>query len=116
MLKYFLQVWEGCRPHILISSMNQMLLGCSFQPTAAEQTNSSPAKGKKIKTHKYCISQRSRVCLYMSFSNLSLTSVSVCFWSQGGNDYEIYSDPRTVGHEVSCPEETQQLCQQLFFS
>lgn len=34
----------------------------------------------------------------------------------GGNDYEIYSDPRTVGHEVSSPEETLQLCQQLFFS
>ncbi|XP_020495309.1 phosphomannomutase 2 [Labrus bergylta] len=34
----------------------------------------------------------------------------------GGNDYEIYSDPRTIGHEVSCPEETQRLCQQLFFS
>lgn len=34
----------------------------------------------------------------------------------GGNDFEIYSDPRTVGHEVSSPEETLQLCQQLFFS
>ncbi|XP_029307334.1 phosphomannomutase 2 isoform X1 [Cottoperca gobio] len=34
----------------------------------------------------------------------------------GGNDYEIYCDPRTIGHEVSSPEETQQLCQQLFFS
>ncbi|XP_077461360.1 phosphomannomutase 2 [Stigmatopora argus] len=34
----------------------------------------------------------------------------------GGNDYEIYCDPRTVGHEVTCPEETQKLCQQLFFS
>ncbi|XP_033950722.1 phosphomannomutase 2 [Pseudochaenichthys georgianus] len=33
----------------------------------------------------------------------------------GGNDYEIYSDPRTMGHVVSSPEETQQLCQQLFF-
>ncbi|KAM8842748.1 phosphomannomutase 2 [Synchiropus picturatus] len=33
----------------------------------------------------------------------------------GGNDYEIYSDPRTIGHEVSCPEETLQKCQQLFF-
>ncbi|CAL8329015.1 unnamed protein product [Lota lota] len=33
----------------------------------------------------------------------------------GGNDYEIYSDQRTIGHEVSCPEETKQLCQQLFF-
>uniref|UniRef100_A0A1A8JDT0 Phosphomannomutase n=1 Tax=Nothobranchius kuhntae TaxID=321403 RepID=A0A1A8JDT0_NOTKU len=34
----------------------------------------------------------------------------------GGNDYEIFCDPRTIGHEVSCPEETQQLCEQLFFS
>nr|XP_033479737.1 phosphomannomutase 2 [Epinephelus lanceolatus] len=34
----------------------------------------------------------------------------------GGNDYEIYSDPRTIGHEVTCPEETEQLCQQLFLS
>lgn len=35
---------------------------------------------------------------------------------QGGNDYEIYCDPRTIGHEVSSPEETHQLCQELFFS
>uniref|UniRef100_A0A1A8PJ38 Phosphomannomutase n=2 Tax=Nothobranchius TaxID=28779 RepID=A0A1A8PJ38_9TELE len=34
----------------------------------------------------------------------------------GGNDYEIFCDPRTIGHEVSCPAETQQLCEQLFFS
>uniref|UniRef100_A0A3Q2UUD9 Phosphomannomutase n=1 Tax=Haplochromis burtoni TaxID=8153 RepID=A0A3Q2UUD9_HAPBU len=34
----------------------------------------------------------------------------------GGNDYEIYCDPRTVGHEVSSPEETRRLCEQLFFS
>ncbi|XP_028999939.1 phosphomannomutase 2 [Betta splendens] len=34
----------------------------------------------------------------------------------GGNDYEIFCDPRTIGHEVSRPEETQQLCQNLFFS
>lgn len=34
----------------------------------------------------------------------------------GGNDYEIYSDPRTTGHEVSSPEDTLQLCQTLFFS
>ncbi|RVE76781.1 hypothetical protein OJAV_G00012000 [Oryzias javanicus] len=33
----------------------------------------------------------------------------------GGNDYEIFSDPRTVGHEVSCPEDTKRLCEQLFF-
>uniref|UniRef100_A0A3Q3L821 Phosphomannomutase n=2 Tax=Mastacembelus armatus TaxID=205130 RepID=A0A3Q3L821_9TELE len=34
----------------------------------------------------------------------------------GGNDYEIYCDPRTIGHEVSSPEQTRQLCQQLFIS
>uniref|UniRef100_A0A3Q4HUK3 Phosphomannomutase n=1 Tax=Neolamprologus brichardi TaxID=32507 RepID=A0A3Q4HUK3_NEOBR len=34
----------------------------------------------------------------------------------GGNDYEIYCDPRTVGHEVSSPAETRRLCEQLFFS
>ncbi|KAG9337636.1 hypothetical protein JZ751_028394 [Albula glossodonta] len=33
----------------------------------------------------------------------------------GGNDYEIYADPRTIGHEVSCPEDTIRICQELFF-
>ncbi|CAB1327113.1 unnamed protein product [Coregonus sp. 'balchen'] len=33
----------------------------------------------------------------------------------GGNDYEIYADPRTIGHEVTCPEDTQRICQDLFF-
>ncbi|XP_034043501.1 phosphomannomutase 2 [Thalassophryne amazonica] len=33
----------------------------------------------------------------------------------GGNDYEIYSDPRTIGHAVTCPEDTQSLCEELFF-
>ncbi|MGH0158604.1 UNVERIFIED_CONTAM: hypothetical protein FKN15_000328 [Acipenser sinensis] len=33
----------------------------------------------------------------------------------GGNDYEIYMDPRTTGHEVSCPEDTQRICEELFF-
>lgn len=34
----------------------------------------------------------------------------------GGNDFEIYSDPRTIGHEVSSPEQTMELCHALFFS
>lgn len=34
----------------------------------------------------------------------------------GGNDFEIYSDPRTIGHEVSSPEQTIELCRSLFFS
>lgn len=34
----------------------------------------------------------------------------------GGNDHEIYEDPRTIGHEVGSPEDTQRICQDLFFS
>ncbi|XP_030636022.1 phosphomannomutase 2 [Chanos chanos] len=34
----------------------------------------------------------------------------------GGNDYEIYADPRTVGHEVTSPEDTQRICEGLFLS
>ncbi|XP_030068027.1 phosphomannomutase 2 isoform X1 [Microcaecilia unicolor] len=33
----------------------------------------------------------------------------------GGNDYEIYEDPRTVGHSVTSPEETLRICKELFF-
>ncbi|RXN30561.1 phosphomannomutase 2 [Labeo rohita] len=33
----------------------------------------------------------------------------------GGNDYEIFVDPRTVGHEVKSPEDTQRICKELFF-
>jgi phosphomannomutase len=25
---------------------------------------------------------------------------------KGGNDFEIYQDPRTIGHAVTCPEDT----------
>ncbi|KAK1155345.1 phosphomannomutase 1 [Acipenser oxyrinchus oxyrinchus] len=32
---------------------------------------------------------------------------------QGGNDYEIFSDPRTVGYTVSSPEDTVRLCKEL---
>ncbi|XP_073448840.1 phosphomannomutase 1 isoform X1 [Aquarana catesbeiana] len=35
--------------------------------------------------------------------------------SPGGNDYEIYADPRTVGHTVTSPEDTVRRCRQLFF-
>ena len=33
----------------------------------------------------------------------------------GGNDYEIYSHPRTKGHSVSSPEETREILKKLFF-
>ncbi|KAK8809099.1 hypothetical protein WA171_001225 [Blastocystis sp. BT1] len=32
----------------------------------------------------------------------------------GGNDYEIYNDPRTIGHHVHGPVHTRQLCEELF--
>ncbi|GFF23183.1 phosphomannomutase [Aspergillus udagawae] len=35
-----------------------------------------------------------------------------CF--PGGNDYEIYSDPRTIGHSVHGPEDTMQQLKELF--
>ncbi|XP_066496724.1 phosphomannomutase 2 [Tiliqua scincoides] len=34
----------------------------------------------------------------------------------GGNDYEIYTDPRTIGHSVASPEQTKQLCEGLLFN
>ncbi|KAJ9668821.1 Phosphomannomutase 1 [Coniosporium apollinis] len=35
---------------------------------------------------------------------------------KGGNDYEIYNDPRTIGHSVQNPEETMAELKKLFFS
>lgn len=34
----------------------------------------------------------------------------------GGNDYELFADPRTIGHTVTSPEHTIQLLNELFFS
>lgn len=33
---------------------------------------------------------------------------------KGGNDYEIYEDERTIGHSVTCPEDTVQLLNEIF--
>ena len=35
---------------------------------------------------------------------------------QGGNDYEIFSDSRTIGHTVTSPEDTARILKELFFS
>ncbi|KAG8748353.1 Phosphomannomutase [Ceratobasidium sp. 414] len=35
---------------------------------------------------------------------------------QGGNDYEIYTDKRTIGHSVSAPEDTMRILRELFLS
>ncbi|KAL2756359.1 hypothetical protein ACRALDRAFT_1050342 [Sodiomyces alcalophilus JCM 7366] len=33
---------------------------------------------------------------------------------QGGNDYEIYTDPRVTGHSVTSPEDTMRIIKELF--
>ena len=33
---------------------------------------------------------------------------------EGGNDYELYSDPRTVGHSVKDPDDCYQQLKELF--
>lgn len=35
---------------------------------------------------------------------------------EGGNDYEIYSSSRTIGHSVKNPAETVEMCRKLFLS
>ncbi|KAK5952686.1 Phosphomannomutase 1 [Knufia fluminis] len=35
-------------------------------------------------------------------------------WFEGGNDHEIYEDPRTIGHAVRDPEHTMELVKELF--
>lgn len=35
---------------------------------------------------------------------------------KGGNDYELFSDPRTIGHTVVNPEDTMKQLRELFFS
>ncbi|XP_048870454.1 phosphomannomutase 1 isoform X2 [Brienomyrus brachyistius] len=36
--------------------------------------------------------------------------------SPGGNDYEIFTDPRTIGYTVFSPDDTVRLCKDLFFN
>lgn len=32
----------------------------------------------------------------------------------GGNDFEIFSDARTIGHKVTCPEDTRKILENMF--
>jgi len=34
---------------------------------------------------------------------------------QGGNDFEIFNDARTIGHTVKNPEDTMRIMKELFF-
>jgi phosphomannomutase len=35
---------------------------------------------------------------------------------EGGNDFEIFSHPRTIGHTVTSPDDTKEQCTKLFMS
>jgi len=35
---------------------------------------------------------------------------------KGGNDHEIYEDPRTIGHSVESPLDTMRICKELFLN
>jgi len=35
---------------------------------------------------------------------------------EGGNDFEIYTHPRVIGHSVTSPEDTIRICRELFLS
>ena len=35
---------------------------------------------------------------------------------QGGKDWEIFNDPRTIGHSVTSPADTARILKELFFS
>jgi phosphomannomutase len=35
---------------------------------------------------------------------------------EGGNDYEIFAHPRTIGHTVTSPDDTKEQCTKLFLS
>jgi phosphomannomutase len=44
----------------------------------------------------------------------NLVHLPIC--AKGGNDYEIFSDARTVGHIVESPADTIRICKELFLS
>ena len=40
----------------------------------------------------------------------------ICEAVQGGNDYEIFSSPKTIGHTVNSPVDTIGQCRELFIA
>lgn len=62
---------------------------------------------------------RARVVLAPTLGALSRYHLCMCllcpFCVQGGNDFEIFADPRTVGHSVVSPQDTVQRCREIFF-
>lgn len=50
---------------------------------------------------------------YLNCSSQSITDARPNLL-QGGNDYEIFESPATIGHSVNSPIDTMQQCRQLF--
>lgn len=46
--------------------------------------------------------------------NTAKVDLSLHSPAQGGNDYEIFNDPRTIGFTVYSPSDTARLCRELF--
>lgn len=56
-------------------------------------------------------------CSAAAVSCVQWVTCQVCsVWPQGGNDYEIFEDPRTIGFTVYSPEDTARLCRELFYN
>lgn len=51
-----------------------------------------------------------------SDSLTGITAIFVVSPLQGGNDYEIFNDPRTIGFTVYSPSDTVRLCRELFLT
>ena len=60
------------------------------------------------------ISSVTRRTRYMVITLLS-PNPSSFIETQGGNDYEIFTDKRTIGHTVTGPEDTQRILKELFW-
>ncbi|CAL1546197.1 unnamed protein product [Lymnaea stagnalis] len=58
-----------------------------------------------------------RYCLqYLENDNIKTIHFFGDKIEQGGNDHEIYEDPRTIGHKVTNPDDTIRQLKELFFS
>lgn len=47
---------------------------------------------------------------------VNLSSLYLARALQGGNDHEIFEDERTIGHAVTCPEDTMKILNELFLA
>ena len=60
---------------------------------------------------KVCVYVCACVCMH---TLLIYWIISTDLFPQGGNDYEIFVDSRTIGHTVVSPDNTLQLLKELF--